>query len=105
MAEAFEDFQRQFELFFNRERADSAAVRTILQSLLVSMFGSHPNGTALINDLRANVLATLDQPSSGEATAPELGKMRQATRLRAELFFEELRKIFPGLDVSNPAAN
>src|SRR5262249_21989016 len=98
--EAFKEFQRQFELFLNQQRADAEAVRTIVQSLLVSMFGAHPNGTVLLNNLRSNVLTTLDRHSLSEAPDPSITRLRQATKTRAERFFDELREVFPGLDSS-----
>ena len=105
MTNSFEEFQKRFEMFANKEAADLEAVRTIVQSLLVSMFGAHQNGTALLNDLRSDALATLSRPLTAEAANQDQTKMREATKMAAEEFFEQLRGVFPNMTPRQMTAN
>jgi hypothetical protein len=95
MADGFEMFQRDFELFAHQQAAELVAIRVIVQSMMVSIFGTHPTGAQLLSDLRANVLATLSVPLPPEA-ADDICK-RELTKSQAEQFFDELCGAFPGL--------
>jgi hypothetical protein len=105
MTNSFQAFQKQFEVFANQQAAEITAHRTILQSLLVSMLADRPNGTDLINSLRSDALATLGQTSPGEASNANFARSRQAARLQAEQFFEEMRSIFPGMKSTSRTSN
>lgn len=105
MTDSFQKFQQQFEMFANQQAAAVTANRTVLQALLVSMFGDDPSGTAAIDDLRSNVLATLARQSPGEASNADFARSRQAARLEGEQFFEEIRSIFPGMKSTPTASN
>lgn len=101
MADNSETFQQKFEVFANQVNADAAATRTILQCLLVSMFGNHPDGTKLIDGLRANALANLAEHSGAEFSQ-DAARFQQATKRQTERFFEDMRPVFPLL---KPAPN
>jgi hypothetical protein len=105
MSDSFKKFQEDFEVFANTQAAELAAVRTIFQSFLVSMFANHPQGTKLLNDLRADALATLSVQSPEEGSDQGRARLRELTKNQAERFFDELRGIFPGLQTTSKTSN
>jgi hypothetical protein len=86
--DAFAKFQQQFELFFNQDRAELAAVRTILQTLLVSLAASNPRGADMLAVLKQAALKKFEKPSPSEATNQDQKRMRELTRGEVEAFFE-----------------
>jgi hypothetical protein len=97
--------KQKFEIFANQLNADAAATRTILQCLLVSMFGSHADGTKLLEGLRTNALANLVQSSSAEFSNQDAARFQQATRRQTEQFFEDMRPVFPQMTSAPKDAN
>jgi hypothetical protein len=88
------------EKFLDEMGTDVEATRTILQSLLVTMFSTDPNGLTHVSDLRRNVLATLSAASPDETNDQDLLQFRKASRQKVDAFFDGLNPIFPGLDLT-----
>ena len=88
MADDFAKFQRQFELFFNQDRAELAAIRAILQSLLVSMTAGNPRGADMLAVLKQTALMQFERRSPTEASDPGQTRMRELSRSEVEQFFE-----------------
>ena len=103
MADSFEMFQRDFEHFAHQQASELVAIRSIVQSMMVSVFGTHPNGAQLLSDLRANVLTTLSVRLPAEA-ADDVRK-RELTKSQAEQFFDELCGAVPGATTTPKFSN
>jgi hypothetical protein len=97
MSDSFAQFQLTFELLINQQMAEVRATRTILQSLLVSMFANHPSGSAMIVGLKRDALATLQQAANEPHGPADVAKSQAAARFAAEQFFDDLATIFPAL--------
>lgn len=87
--DAITKFQQQFELFFNQDRAELAAVKAILQSLLVSMVASNPRGAELLSLLKMAALSHFEKPLPIEAADQDQKRFRELIRNYIETFFEE----------------
>jgi hypothetical protein len=92
MADSFTHFQRDFEIFANEQAAEIEAVRAILQSFLVSILSSHPQGSDLFDGLRTDALKRL----ANEITLASADAVRKAelVHLRAAQIFDEMAPVF-----------
>lgn len=54
-----QSFDERFEIFANTQAADLEATRTILESLIVLMFGTFPRGDEMMSEVQRIALQTL----------------------------------------------
>jgi hypothetical protein len=59
MDESDEEFQKRFEIFANTQAADLEAIRAILESLIILVFGTFPRGNEMVVELQKITLTTL----------------------------------------------
>ena len=104
MADGAPESQKQLELA-RQMAAEVASTRTILQCLLVSMFGAHPDGTKLVDGLRDNAQANLAHASDAAASAQDVARFHQATRMLVDRFFEDMRPVFPKMKAGGESQN
>ena len=80
-----EEMQRAWEVRINEQSADVAICQAIIETLLVNMLSSKPNGSLLLQETQQQVLALL---SAGIADAKFLG----VATLRAQGWFQAMAK-------------
>jgi hypothetical protein len=95
MTDDAQDFRKQFDIFARQTAAEVASTRTILQCLLVSMFGQHPEGTKLVSGLRDNALANLAHAADAASSTQDVARFHEATQQQVDRFFEDMRPVFP----------
>jgi hypothetical protein len=94
MGDSFKQFQKDFELFANQQAAEVEALHTILQGLLMHMFGAHPRGAELYQGLRGAVLDAFRKEATRQAGDQDALRKTELGRARAEKFFDEMRPLF-----------
>ena len=54
-----QSFEERFEIFANTQAADLEAIRTILESLIILMFGTFPRGDEMMSEVQRIALQML----------------------------------------------
>jgi hypothetical protein len=87
-------FEKTFEIFANEQAAEIEAVRAVLQSFLVNILSSHPEGAMLFDNLRTETLKRLADDSTLAGADKQAVRKAEFVHLRATQIFDEVAPAF-----------
>jgi len=87
-------FEKTFEIFANEQAAEIEAVRAVLQSFLVNILSSHPEGAMLFDNLRTETLKRLADDSTLAGADKQAVRKAEFVHLRATQIFDEMAPAF-----------
>ena len=79
------------EVYLNEQRADLEVLRMTVQLLLMQFLRKTERNAAakMVEEMETTMMQAL---TSTPATGPDVERMRQLTKMRAQAFFQRLRK-------------
>jgi hypothetical protein len=90
MSEA-DERSNSMEVYLNEQRADLEVLRMTVQILLMQLLRNTERNaaTAMVEEMEAMMMHAL---TSTPATATDVERMKQLTKMRGEAFFQRLRR-------------
>lgn len=94
MSDSFAQFQKTFEIFANKQAAQTEAVRAVLQGLLAVVLLQQSNSQQVFSTLRTSVLARLDNETNLSDADQDQKRKAVFVHEEAVAIFDEMAPMF-----------